>query len=145
MFTVSRAVAQTAGVIQWFLALITAYPEVQARAHAELDAVIGRDTWPSAHHESQLPYIRAIIKEVERAHAPFWNGTPHCSTADYVTSTGVFIPKGTVVVLNCHALHHNQARYEDAYVHRLLSLCENVTDSTNPGRRSTPTGTSATS
>jgi hypothetical protein len=39
-------------------------PEVQARAHAELDAVIGRDYWPTAEDEQSLPYIRAIIKEV---------------------------------------------------------------------------------
>jgi Cytochrome P450 len=39
-------------------------PEVQARAHAELDTVIGRDYWPTAEDEQSLPYIRAIIKEV---------------------------------------------------------------------------------
>jgi cytochrome P450 len=48
----------------WFLALISSYPEVQARAHAELDNVVGRDDWPCAEDEQRLPYIRAIIKEV---------------------------------------------------------------------------------
>jgi hypothetical protein len=46
------------------LAHISSHPEVQARAHAELDKVIGRDYWPSAEDEQRLPYIRAIIKEV---------------------------------------------------------------------------------
>jgi hypothetical protein len=55
---------QTAGIIQWFLALIPSHPEVQARAHEELDRVIGREHWPSAEDEIRLPYIRAIIKEV---------------------------------------------------------------------------------
>ena len=53
-------------MIQWFLALISSHPEVQARAHAELDKVIGRDYWPSVEDEQRLPYVRAIIKEVRR-------------------------------------------------------------------------------
>jgi cytochrome P450 len=48
----------------WFLALISSHPEVQARAHAELDSVVGRDCWPGPDDEQRLPYIRAIIKEV---------------------------------------------------------------------------------
>lgn len=58
---------QTAGIIQWFLALLPAHPEVQRRAHEELDAVVGQDSWPTAEDESRLPYIRAIIKEVSRS------------------------------------------------------------------------------
>ncbi|KAI0319142.1 cytochrome P450 [Amylostereum chailletii] len=106
-------VHSTAGVIQWFLALICAYPDIQARAHAELDAVVGRDCWPSADDEPRLPYIRAIIKEVQRAHAPFWMATPHYSTEDFVYN-GMYLPKNTAVVLNCYGLHHNEARYPDA-------------------------------
>jgi cytochrome P450 len=55
-------------VIQWFLALISSYPDIQAKAHAELDSVIGRDYWPSVEDEARLPYIRAIIKEVRDIH-----------------------------------------------------------------------------
>ncbi|KAJ7167456.1 cytochrome P450 [Mycena filopes] len=107
-------VHSTSGIIQWFLALLPSHPEVQARAHEELDRVIGRDTWPTAEDEDRLPYIRAIIKEVQRVHAPFWMATPHCSTEDY-TYNGMFIPKDTVVVLNCFTMHHNEERYPDPY------------------------------
>ena len=55
---------QTSGIIQWFLALIPSHPEIQARAHEELDRVVGREHWPTADDEANLPYIRAIIKEV---------------------------------------------------------------------------------
>jgi hypothetical protein len=51
-------------LILWFLALVSSRPEIQARAHAELDSVVGRDGWPGAEEEQHLPYIRAIIKEV---------------------------------------------------------------------------------
>ena len=100
-------------MIQWFIALIASYPHVQERAHAELDAVIGRDCWPSASDEHRLPYIRAIIKECERVHSPFFLATPHYSTADFVYN-GMFIPKNTGLVLNCYGIHHNEDRYSDS-------------------------------
>lgn len=104
---------QTSGIIQWFLALIPSHPEIQARAQEELDRVIGRDRWPTAEDEQSLPYLRAVIKEVQRVHAPFWMATPHCTSQDF-TYRGTFIPKDTVVVLNCYTLHHNEERYPDA-------------------------------
>nr|BAL05141.1 cytochrome P450 [Phanerodontia chrysosporium] len=107
-------VHSTSGIIQWFLALIGKHPDIQARAHHELDAVVGRDRWPMAEDEKDLPFIRAIIKEVLRVHAPFWNATPHSSTEDFVYN-GMYIPKGAAVILNCFTLHHNEARYPDPY------------------------------
>ncbi|KAF7352522.1 Cytochrome P450 2F2 [Mycena venus] len=95
-------VHSTAGIIQWFLALIPSNPDVQARAHNELDRVIGRDHWPTAEDE------------VQRVHAPFWMATPHCSTQDFEYN-GMFIPKDTVVVLNCFTMHHDEERYPDSY------------------------------
>lgn len=106
--------------MQWFSALIPAYPEIQARAHEELDRVIGRDRLPTGADEKSLPYIRAIIKvrtvikillaklkcptliivqEVERVHNPFWLGTPHTNTEDFVYK-GKFIPKNTAFIIN---------------------------------------------
>ncbi|KAG6915439.1 hypothetical protein DXG01_011469 [Tephrocybe rancida] len=41
--------------------------------------------------------------------------TPHCASEDFEYK-GMFIPKDTVVVLNCYTLHHNEERYPNAYV-----------------------------
>ena len=75
------------------------HPEVQARAQAEIDQVVGRDRVPNAADEKNLPYTRAIIKEIERVHNPFWLGTPHLSTEDF-NYRGHLIPKNTVVIIN---------------------------------------------
>ena len=48
-----------------FLALVL-YPEVQRRAQAELDAVIGRDRLPTFDDRTRLPYIEALCKELMR-------------------------------------------------------------------------------
>jgi len=108
-------IGSTSGVLLWFLALIASNPEVQARAHAELDKVIGRDYWPTAEDEQRLPYIRAIIKEVLRVHSPFWLPSPHFSTEDFVYN-GMYIPKNTALILNCYEIHHNEERYPDSFV-----------------------------
>jgi hypothetical protein len=50
-----------------FLALVI-YPEVQKRAQAELDDVVGRDRLPTFDDRPRLPYIEAICREVERWH-----------------------------------------------------------------------------
>ncbi|KAJ3484381.1 hypothetical protein NLI96_g5681 [Meripilus lineatus] len=107
-------VHSVSGIILWFLALIPSHPEIQARAHEELDRVVGRENWPTAEDEHHLPYIRAIIKEVQRVHTPQWMATPHCSSEDFVFN-GMYIPKGTVLILNCYSLHHNEERYPDSF------------------------------
>lgn len=55
---------QTAAIMQWFSALIPAYPEIQKKAQEELDRVVGRSRLPGVDDEKDLPYCRAIIKEV---------------------------------------------------------------------------------
>ena len=92
------------------------YPEVQKKAQAEIDSVIGPNRLPDFQDRSSLPYINAVVKEMAR-----WNlvvplgrpgvitiittiltiseGVPHMSTNDD-TYNGYYIPKGTVVIGN---------------------------------------------
>ncbi|KAI0475658.1 cytochrome P450 [Xylariaceae sp. FL0804] len=103
-------VETTASIMQWFMALIPSYPEIQKKAQAELDRVVGRDRMPTVEDEAQLPYCHAIVKEIERCHNPFWLGTPHVASDDFVYR-GKFIPKGTVMVLNTYTMHHDEQRH----------------------------------
>jgi len=52
-------------MVALFLALVL-YPQVQRRAQAELDAVVGRDRLPSSDDRPRLPYIEAFCKELMR-------------------------------------------------------------------------------
>lgn len=54
----------TAGVVTWWVQAMILYPEVQARAQAELDAVVGRDRIPTFADYEHMPYMRAMAKEV---------------------------------------------------------------------------------
>ena len=98
-----------------FLAMAL-HPEVQKKAQAEIDSVVGPNRLPDFHDRSSLPYINAVVKETSR-----WNivaplgkhfviiivatiltsseGIPHMSTNDDEYN-GYYIPKGTVVIGN---------------------------------------------
>ena len=76
-----------------------AYPETQARAQAELDAVVGRDRPPTFADYPHLPYIRSMVKECVRWRPIAPVGVPHRTTeADWYE--GMFIPKDTVCIAN---------------------------------------------
>jgi cytochrome P450 len=46
--------------------VMTLYPDVQARARAEINKVVGHDRIPSIDDRASLPYLDAILLEVLR-------------------------------------------------------------------------------
>jgi len=94
-----------------FLALVL-FPQVQRRAQAELDAVIGRDRLPTCDDRPRLPYIEALCKELMRWHMVTPMGLPHSSSRDDVYR-GFFIPKGSIMVANAWAILHDPEIYPD--------------------------------
>jgi cytochrome P450 len=81
------------------------YPDTQALAHAELDAIVGRARLPTLAHYPHLPYIRAMVKEVLCWGSVVPLGTPHRSTEDDWYE-GMVISKGTNCIPN--AWHMNR-------------------------------------
>ncbi|KAH9952755.1 cytochrome P450 [Russula dissimulans] len=100
-----------ASLMTLFLAL-TLYPEVQKRAQAELDSVIGRDRLPTFDDRPQLPYIDAMCKEVLRWRPALPLGFPHASTQDGVYKD-FFIPKGATIIANAWGVLHDPELYPD--------------------------------
>ena len=92
------------------------YPDVQKKAQAEIDTVVGPNRLPDFRDRPSLPYINAVVKESSR-----WNlvlpvggpfiiiiftailksseGLPHMSTFEDEYN-GFYIPKGTIVIGN---------------------------------------------
>jgi cytochrome P450 len=98
-------VGSSSVTMSWWTLAMLAYPETQARAHAELDAVVGRTRLPTFADLPHLPYIRAMVKEVLRwrPNAPII--VPHRVTEDDWYE-GMFIPRGTICLAN--AWHMNR-------------------------------------
>ncbi|KAF8965481.1 putative monooxygenase [Flammula alnicola] len=88
-----------------FLRAMILYPRVQAKAQAELDAVISKDRLPSINDKSNLPYLRSIMMEVFRCGPALPLGIPHALTQDDIYE-GFHLPKGALILPNVwHMLH----------------------------------------
>ncbi|KAG2070293.1 cytochrome P450 [Suillus decipiens] len=81
-----------------FLAM-TLFPDVQKKAQAEIDAVVGPDRLPSFADRDSLPYTEALVKEAMRWNVVTHVGSPHCVAEDDIHD-GYYIPKGSLVFAN---------------------------------------------
>ncbi|KAG2117033.1 cytochrome P450 [Suillus discolor] len=75
------------------------FPDVQRKAQAEIDAVVGPDRFPTFADRDSLPYTNALVKEILRWHVVSPAGLPHCVTKDDIHD-GYYIPKGSIILLN---------------------------------------------
>ncbi|KAI0275201.1 cytochrome P450 [Gloeopeniophorella convolvens] len=98
----------TFSVLHSFILAMVLYPEVQRKAQAELDAVVGCDRLPDFSDREQLPYISAILEEALRWHPVTPLAFPHRLTTDDIYN-GYFLPAGTLVLGNSWAILHDKA------------------------------------
>ncbi|KAI0672490.1 CyP450 monooxygenase [Trametes maxima] len=89
----------TISTVQTFFLAMACYPEVQLKARAELEAVVGPNRLPSFADRNALPYITAVAKECLRWQSVVPLGIPHRSLADDEYK-GYFLPAGSVVIAN---------------------------------------------
>ncbi|KAF9463769.1 cytochrome P450 [Collybia nuda] len=97
----------------FFLAMVL-NPEVQKKAQAEIDAVIGNERLPSLADRSQLPYIMALVTEVLRWNSVAPTGVPHTAMEDGIIS-GYLIPKGSIIITNLWNMLHDPEVYPDPF------------------------------
>lgn len=57
---------QTVSVMTTLFLVMCLHPEVQDRAQAEIDRVVGRGRLPTVDDQKALPYTMAVIKEILR-------------------------------------------------------------------------------
>ncbi|XP_003723543.2 cytochrome P450 2U1 [Strongylocentrotus purpuratus] len=81
------------------------HQDVQEKIHKELDDVVGRNRLPSLTDRPNLPYTEATLLEIQRFATITPLGVPHAPVQDTVLN-GYDIPKGTVVLPNLWAIHH---------------------------------------
>jgi len=102
----------TTSSMQAFLLAMALFPEVQKKAQAQLDGVIGPNRLPDFDDIAKLPYIKAVAMETTRWMPVVPFGVPHAVTADD-TYKGYHIAKGTVLIPNTWAMMKNPEEYPD--------------------------------
>jgi cytochrome P450 len=82
-----------------FFLYMTLYPDIQTRAQAEIDTVMGPNQLPTAADREKLPYVNAVINESLRIGKVTPQGVPHQVRADDVYKD-YLIPRGALVIPN---------------------------------------------
>ncbi|KAL0949356.1 hypothetical protein HGRIS_009425 [Hohenbuehelia grisea] len=95
-----------------FLLTMILNPDVQKRAQAEIDSVIGTDRLPEFSDWSSLPYVECVVQEVFRWFPVIPLGIPHRCTEDDVYR-GMLIPKGAVVIPNARGMSLDENTYKN--------------------------------
>jgi cytochrome P450 len=86
------------------------HPDVEARVHAELDAVLGGRA-PTADDLGRLTYLGQVLDESMRVTPPAWGILREAAGDDVVT--GVPIPAGALVVISPYVTQHDPRWYPD--------------------------------
>ncbi|PIL22692.1 cytochrome P450 [Ganoderma sinense ZZ0214-1] len=103
---------QSVATMQSTLLAMSLYPEVQQKAQAELDRVVGPGCLPNFADLDSLVYIRAIVKESIRWHTVTPLGIPHRTVEDDFFR-GYFVPAGSVIIANSWACMRDPNVYKD--------------------------------
>ncbi|KAG9029174.1 hypothetical protein FRB95_005632 [Tulasnella sp. JGI-2019a] len=95
-----------------FLLAMLLYPEVQAKARAEIDRVVGEDRLPTVASKDATPYLNAVLLETLRWHPIVPIGIPHAINQDDIYNN-LLIPAGTTVFVNAWAILHDEHHFPD--------------------------------
>ncbi len=94
------------------------YPDVQAQAQAEIDAIIGNDRLPTVEDREKLPFLSALTMEVLRWHIVSPIGIPHRAMEDDIHD-GYLIPKGASIIPNIWYVPYSRTlQNAESEVHR---------------------------
>nr|WEQ71782.1 cytochrome P450 17A1 [Moschiola indica] len=115
LFTIAdifgAGVETSASVIKWIIAYLLHHPLLKKRIQDDIDQNIGFNRNPTISDRNRLVLLEATIREVLRIRPVSPTIIPHKAITD--SSIGNFtIDKGTDVVVNLWALHHNEKEWQ---------------------------------
>ncbi|THH18293.1 hypothetical protein EW146_g2666 [Bondarzewia mesenterica] len=106
----SAGADSTVSTAMSFLLAMTIQPEVQLKAQAELDRILGHDRLPQFEDRSSPPFIDCILWKCLR-----WNPVTPLASAHYTTENDIYdgylIPKGTAIFPNIWCILHDEGKY----------------------------------
>ncbi|XP_004621915.2 cytochrome P450 2C18-like isoform X1 [Sorex araneus] len=105
----------TSATLKYALLLLLKHPDVTAKAQEEIERVIGRHRSPCMQDRSNMPYMDALVHEVQRFIDIAPNSVPHAVTRD-VKFRNYFIPKGTMILTSLTSILHDDKEFPNPKV-----------------------------
>ncbi|KAF8554439.1 cytochrome P450 [Imleria badia] len=108
----------TDSVLQVLVLAMVLHPDVQRRAQAEIQAVVGSERLPDFSDRPNLPYIEAVLRETLRWHPVLPFSVVRSVLKDDIYR-GYSFPRGVTIIPNLwqrRAVAHDEARYLDPFV-----------------------------
>ena len=103
----------SASIITAFVQAMVTFPEVQRKAQKLIDEVVGEDRSPNWADYAQLPYVAQCVKETMRWRPVTPLAFPHALAEDDWVD-GMFLPKGTVIIVNAWGMHYDEEHFPNA-------------------------------
>ncbi|XP_060048314.1 cytochrome P450 2C55-like isoform X3 [Erinaceus europaeus] len=100
----------TSTTLRYALLLLLKHPEVAAKAQEEIERVIGRHRSPSMQDRSHMPYMDALVHEVQRYIDLLPINLPHAVTRD-IKFRNYVIPKGMTVITSLTSVLHDDKEF----------------------------------
>jgi len=100
----------TANALTWTWYLLSEHPDVEAKLHAELDAVLG-GRLPTVEDVAQLRYAEMVLTEVIRLYPPAWV-VGRQALNDHAIGKYV-APAGTTLFMSPYVIHHDPRYFPD--------------------------------
>lgn len=101
----------TASIFVGFIVAMVSFPEVQKKAQAEIDKVVGPSRLPTM--DDELPYIHMVVKETLRFLPSSILGIVPHATTNQDSYNGYHIPANIGVMLNVWTLNNDPHRYPE--------------------------------
>ncbi|KIJ69606.1 hypothetical protein HYDPIDRAFT_145813 [Hydnomerulius pinastri MD-312] len=112
--------AETAtSTLHFFVLAMLQYPQVQKRAQAEIDEVVGVGRLPNFDDRSSLPYVEAVLRETLRMYpvAPLGKYNLQCKHFYFDDSQGFHTrPRVTTALSLGRAMYRNEDKYPEPNV-----------------------------
>ncbi|XP_067875637.1 cytochrome P450 2J2-like isoform X1 [Heterodontus francisci] len=102
----------TTTTLLWGILYMMAYPDIQEKCQKEIDKVIGWSRAPSMEDVPNMPYVNAVVHEIQRYGnvAPFAVG--HATMQD-TNFKGYTIKKGTFILINMESILSEETQWKD--------------------------------
>nr|B5UAQ8.1 RecName: Full=Cheilanthifoline synthase; Short=CHS; AltName: Full=Cytochrome P450 719A5 [Eschscholzia californica]ANY58153.1 CYP719A5 [synthetic construct]BAG75113.1 cheilanthifoline synthase [Eschscholzia californica] len=107
-------VDSTASTAVWALTFLVREPRVQEKLYKEIIDLTGGERSVKVEDVSKLPYLQAVMKETMRMKPIAPMAIPHKTSRD-TSLMGKKVNKGTSIMVNLYAIHHNPKVFPEPY------------------------------